>query len=262
MKCAKLGANVILLGRSTDKLSMVRDEIETAYVGARVKTIVADLASQSSVRQAGNELAAIAPVLDVLIHNAGAITARWTPSPEGIETTIAAQVLGPYLLTSLVLANLHRSSSGRVITMTSGGMYTQKFDLDSLELTSNNYDGVRAYARAKRAQVVLAHAWAQYDTSDVRFVTTHPGWTATPGLAQSLPWFYRLLRPLLRTTSQGNDTLLWLASEGSAPQNGGLYFDRRLRSEHKLKRTRSDNESGEASQLWEWCRANTGLVSK
>ena len=42
--------------------------------------------------------------------------------------------------------------------VSSGGMYAQQFDLDRLEMKPDGYDGVVAYARAKRAQVVMADA--------------------------------------------------------------------------------------------------------
>ncbi|PRC62268.1 dehydrogenase, partial [Mycobacterium sp. ITM-2017-0098] len=66
------------------------------------------------------------------------------------------------------------------------------------------YNGVRVYARTKRMQVVLARAWAQrLSETGVRVYSTHPGWVETPGVADALPAFRRLTRPLLRNTADG-----------------------------------------------------------
>ena len=40
----------------------------------------------------------------------------------------------------------------------------------------------------------------------------HPGWADTPGLAEALPGFHRVMRPLLRSTAEGIDTIVWLAT--------------------------------------------------
>ena len=57
--------------------------------------------------------------LDVVIHNAGALAATRTLSPQGFEMTTAVQLLGPFLLTQLLLPalthDLARSRPHRVV---------------------------------------------------------------------------------------------------------------------------------------------------
>ena len=122
-------------------------------------------------------------------------------------------------------------------------MYTQRFDLAHLEVSADDYRGATAYARAKRAQVVLAHEWARrWGPDGVASYAMHPGWVATPGLATGLPRFARL-GPLLRTPNQGADTVTWLASDGPRhdgapePRPGGIWLDRRRRPEYYLPTT-------------------------
>ena len=75
---------------------------------------------------------------------------------EGNETTVATHVLSPYLMTSLLLPRLEAArSTGRVILVASGGMYSERLDVAGLAMPEG-YDGVKMYARAKRAQVTLA----------------------------------------------------------------------------------------------------------
>ena len=79
--------------------------------------------------------------LDVLIHNAGALTRQFTVTGSGTELTVASQVAAPYLLTGLLLPALEAAAPSRVIQVSSGGMYTQRFDLGSLEMGPDDYDG-------------------------------------------------------------------------------------------------------------------------
>jgi NAD(P)-dependent dehydrogenase (short-subunit alcohol dehydrogenase family) len=197
--------------------------------------------------------------LDVLIHNAGAISATRTLSPQGFEVTVAAQLLGPFHLTRLLLPVLAGAQPGRVLTVSSGGLYSQRFDLATLELDGANYDGVAAYAKVKRAQLVLNHEWVHHVSSrDVVFHAMHPGWADTPGLAASLPTFYSLAKPWLRTPAQGADTLVWLAgARETVRTTGDFWMDRHPRFEHKVPWTRSRDSGRDQVLLWDWCLERT-----
>ena len=112
------------------------------------------------------------------------------PQPRGIELTVAGQVITPFLLTKLLLPALLAAAPSRVITVSSGGMYAQRLDPATLEMAPSGYRGAVAYARVKRAQVVLSREWARrVDRADVAFHAMHPGWADTPGIAASLPRF-------------------------------------------------------------------------
>ena len=157
------------------------------------------------------------------------------------------------------MSHLRTAPNGRVITMSSGGMYAQRLDVTALDPHPEDHDGVKAYARAKRAQVELARLWdLRHEGSGVRFVTMHPGWVATSGLDSGLPGFARLVRPMLRTPQQGADTAVWLASAPPATlTEGRFWLDRRPRREHLVPWTHS--ASAEPDRLWEWCMDNAGL---
>jgi GTPase Era involved in 16S rRNA processing len=82
----------------------------------------------------------------------------------------------------------------------------------------------------------------------------HPGWVDTPGLAEQLPGFHRLLRPLLRTPAEGADTIAWLAADAAgATSSRGFWFDRVPRSAHRLARTRRADTAERRARLWSWC---------
>jgi len=252
---ARCGASVILLGRDAKKTETVRRRLVASTGNKKLSTVVADMADLRAVRSVAAQIAAGHRSIDVLVHNAGALTATRTVSPQGIESTIASQVVGPFLLTGLLLPLLRASSRGRVLTMSSGGMYATGLTVDHLEM-GDDYRGTEQYARAKRAQVTLNEMWAQrHPSRDVVFHAVHPGWADTPGVEASLPTFRKVLGPLLRTPAQGADTLVWLAADDGRPVEltGKFWLDRQVRSIHKLPSTRRTDTAARRTELWQWC---------
>ncbi len=250
---AALGARTHLVARDPARLEAVRASLVEATGNREIESWVADLASPRAVAALAHELAGGIACLDVLIHNAGAI-APARALLDGVETTVAVQLLAPYLLTEALRGALGAGAPGRVVLVASGGMYAEPFDLERLAGSGGPYDGVRTYARVKRAQVVLARAWAhRWPAEEVAVVALHPGWVDTPGLERSLPVFRRVLGPLLRRPDQGADTGLWFAgAPGAAALSGSFLFDRRPRATERLARTRSLDPRGDEERLLGW----------
>jgi NAD(P)-dependent dehydrogenase (short-subunit alcohol dehydrogenase family) len=247
-----LGATVALLGRDPQKTDRVRTALAApSDCSDRVHTVVADMGDLAGVRTAAAEVLRRFPRLDVLVHNAGALTANRVVSPQGIEQTVASQVVGPFLLTQLLLPRLRAAAPGRVITVSSGGMYASPLRVEHLQMGAD-YNGTEQYARAKRAQVTLNEMWAQrVPATDVVFHAMHPGWADTPGVEASLPTFRKVVGPLLRSPAQGADTIVWLAA-AAAPlgSTGGFWLDRERRSIHKVPRTRRSDTALRRQALW------------
>jgi NAD(P)-dependent dehydrogenase (short-subunit alcohol dehydrogenase family) len=237
---AALGARVILVGRSKERLANVRNALISRHHADRFPTVVADMGSLRSIAEAVATIRATEPRLDVVVDNAGAIFPTRTVGPDGIEGTFATLVVGPFALVSGLLPLLRQAEGARVIAVTSGGMYGQRLDLEDLQSRARPYSGTRAYARAKRAQVALVREWARrLGPAGITFNAMHPGWADTPGLAESLPGFHRLMRPILRTVGEGVDTLVWLAAAPEAGAlSGRLFLDRRPRPFDRIPLTR------------------------
>jgi dehydrogenase/reductase SDR family member 12 len=247
---AALGARVILVGRDQGRLASVATDLGRDHADPeRFPTVVADMASLTSVRRAVATILEREPRLDVLVDNAGAIHQRRTVTADGLEATFATMVVGPFALIAGLLPLLD-GSAGRVVSVVSGGMYGQALRLDDLGFEDGDFNGTLAYARAKRASTTLTREWGRrLRGRSVRVNAMHPGWADTPGLAASLPGFHRLMHPLLRTPEDGVDTILWLASDAAAGQPGGrLYLDRRARPFDRLPSTRLSA----AQRRWLW----------
>jgi dehydrogenase/reductase SDR family protein 12 len=255
---AAAGAAVWLVGRDAGRLASAVETVSRDVPGSVLRTAVADMADLDAVRALADLLLTEVPVLDVLVHNAGALSAEKRLSPQGIEETVAAQVVGPHLLTSRLLPRLTAAHPGRVVTVSSGGMYASPLRVDDIEMGAD-YGGSEQYARAKRAQVVLNEMWAQRtDPGDVVFHAMHPGWADTPGVRTSLPAFRRVVGPLLRSAAEGADTVVWLAaSPEAASGSGGFWCDRAIRPTHRLSRTRRSDTPAHREELWAWVEGAT-----
>ncbi len=255
---ARLGATVWLVVRSEARGERARAAIAERSGSHDVHVGLCDLSDLRSVRRFGERFTAEEQRLDVLVNNAGVLTAERAVSPDGIELTFATNVVGPFLLTNLLIPRLEDGAPARIINVSSGGMYTQRIRLDDLQSERGQFDGAMAYARAKRAQVILTEMWAQrLEGRGVVVHAMHPGWADTPGVKTSLPRFYRLTRPLLRTPEQGADTIVWLGAADEPGCSTGLFWhDRRPRPTHLLPWTRETQQ--EREQLWAQCARLSG----
>lgn len=250
---ARLGATVWLVVRDEARGQRARALIAERTGNSNLVVALCDLSELQSVRQFAARFSEDSERLDVLVNNAGVLTERRAVSADGIELTFATNVVGPFLLTSQLLPALERSAPARIINVSSGGMYTQRIRVDDLESDHDEFDGPTAYARSKRAQVILTEMWATHlKDRGVTVHAMHPGWADTPGVKSSLPRFYRVTRPLLRTPEEGADTIVWLgATEEPSHRTGLFWHDRRPRPTHLLPWTRETEQ--ERRQLWARC---------
>lgn len=251
---AQLGAVVHLVVRDEEKGGRVRDEILGRLPRASLVLDRCDVSDLDDVRRFCRELDQ--EQLAAVVHNAGAMPPERTESRQGHEQTMALHVLGPVLMTELLLPRL--ASGARVILVTSGGMYSQRLRDDDPEFLQGEYFGVTAYARSKRAQVellpVLARRWP-----GLVVAATHPGWANTPGVAESLPRFRKITGPFLRDAEDGADTTVWLVGTDANLESGLLWHDRRPRPTFLMRSTRTGE--AERQRLWTWAREQLALAA-
>ena len=255
---AAAGAGLVLVGRDGPRTEDAAREARTLGDGG-AEVVTADMGDLQAVAAASQSILSSGRV-DAVIHNAGALAKERTLSPQGHETTVAVHVLGPFLMTRL-LADRIAQSSGRVVTVSSGGMYAAALpdagNGRTPEMPEGEWDGTRQYALAKRVQVALNEEWAR-ERPDVWFAAMHPGWADTPGVKSSLPMFRAVTRPLLRTPRQGADTIAWLAGTDPVPDGSGRFWcDREVRPVHRLPSTRAADTSAHRRAVWDWCTACT-----
>ena len=227
---ARLGAHVVLVGRSEARLRATIDELAARGVPAdRCSTGIADLGRTTEVRALAAALAARHPRLDVLLNNAGCYPGARVITPEGFEEGWATNVLAYELMTRGLLEPI-KAARGRVVYVAS--TMAGDLDLDDLTFARRRWSGIRAYRQSKQANRMLAWAWERkLAGTGVTINVAHPGGVATNiHHRQRGVWglLNRIAFATQRTPTRGADTPLWLAASPEvADTSGRFYKDRR-----------------------------------
>nr|WP_246023186.1 oxidoreductase [Nocardia yunnanensis] len=196
------GARVVLACRDTGKGEAAALDIRRGAPGAEVSVLELDLLSLDSVRKAAAQVHDEFERIDLLVNNAGALNRKRTLTA-GVETTLAANHLGPFAFTGLLLDLLRAAPDGRVVTV-SNGTIMQKAEtlaLDDLNFERRRYKGFAAYKQSKMANALFAFELQRRlngtDTA-LMSVLVHPG-AAESDFARNLgPAVAFLARPSLR----------------------------------------------------------------
>ena len=255
---ARLGGEVVLVARDPARGEAAAAELREATGNPRVELLLADLASQASIRRAAEAYRRGHDRLDVLVNNAGGYWATRHVTTDGLEWTFAVNHLAYFLLTSLLLDLLRASAPARVVNVTSSAQAFGDIRLDDLQF-KRRYRGQAAYNQSKLANVLFTYELARrLEGGGVTVNCGVPGVTRTNfGREDSGP-VMRLLTPLarlfMRSPEQGADTFIYLASSPEVEGVTGGYFARR-RPRRSSKRSYDQELAG---RLWRVSEELTG----
>ena len=118
LELARRGARVVLAGRNPDKLRGAAEAIRGEVAGADLVDLVVDLADLGSVRRGAEEAAALGAI-HLLVNNAGIMAPPFRRTSDGLESQMATNHYGPFLLTGLLLPQLRESGDARVVAVSS-----------------------------------------------------------------------------------------------------------------------------------------------
>ncbi|MPZ51603.1 MAG: SDR family NAD(P)-dependent oxidoreductase [Acidimicrobiia bacterium] len=225
---AHRGARVALAVRDHGRGEAAADEIRQRVPGARLDVLTADLTKLSDVRALASRVRDRYRRLDVLVNNAGVVMFHRQVTPEGLETTFAANHLGPFLLTNLLRDPLAKSAPARVITVSSSGhKHVRNLPWNDLS-TAQQFRPLRVYQTTKLLNVLftaelsrrLAASGVTANCADPGFVRTHLGRHATGGFGL----FLKITRPFQVSVEAGAETSIYLASSSEVAEVTGGYF--------------------------------------
>jgi NAD(P)-dependent dehydrogenase (short-subunit alcohol dehydrogenase family) len=222
-EAARLGATVLVHGRSASRSAAVVDELP----GAR--SYGADLASLDDVRGLAGAVLAGEERIDVLVNNAGiGADGGREESADGIELRFAVNYLAGYLLTRELLPLLRASAPARIVQVSSAGQTAIDFGDPMIE---HGYSGMRAYCQSKLAQILHAIDLTETELggSGVTANALHPS-TYMPT---------KMVRTPMSTIADGVEATVRLMADPDVEGRSGLYFD-------VLRESRADAQAYDA----------------
>lgn len=143
----KRGAKVYMLCRDKQKGLAAIEELtkRSNEVADRLILRQVDVSLQGDIRDFVDTFPE--DRVDILVNNAGCMVDGRVMTKEGIETNFATNVIGPYLMTEKLIPKLKECNSV-VLTVTSGGMLTQKLETNDIQL-SKITKGLELYPQNK-----------------------------------------------------------------------------------------------------------------
>lgn len=268
LELARMGATIVGVGRNPAKCTVVAERIRQETGNPNVDFLIADLAVQAQVRRVAAEFRQRYDRLDLLINNAGAYYFQREVSADGIEMTWALNHLAYFLLTDLLLDMLKASTPARIINVASDAHQAGAINFADLE-GKQKYNGMRAYAQSKLANIIFTYELARRLASDptargVTVNTLHPGFVASnfannnfTGWRKPLGWLFWGIRSIIgRSTEEGAETIIFLASDPTVADITGQYFVKK----QVAKSSRASHDATAAGRLWAVSEQMVGMV--
>lgn len=196
------GARVLLGSRNPDRGAKALQAVAAAATGAAPELVALDLASLDSVRAAAARVRALTgDRLDLLVNNAGVMAPPLTLTVDGFESQWATNVLGPAVLSWLLLPAIEAVPGSRVVFVSSTAHSSARFDESLLraDVRGDNYRGFEIYERTKLADLLLSHDLESYflrTGSASLSVAAHPGFTSTGIVRAGFAGLPAVLRPI------------------------------------------------------------------
>ncbi|WP_100444755.1 oxidoreductase [Glycomyces xiaoerkulensis] len=265
---ASKGARVVMAVRDEAKGRAAAEAIGASAPGADLEVRRLDLADLDSVRAFADRILADGLDPDVLINNAGVMGPPRTLSAQGHELQFAANHLGHFALTGLLLEALEGGREPRVVTVSSNYHHRGRIHFDDLT-GEHGYGPLKYYAQSKFANIVFGlelDRRLRRAESPVRSLMAHPG-VASTSLTKSFPL---LLKPIAKfvvsTRAQSADlgALPQLHAATAPEARSGEYFGpdgkQEINGYPMLVPTKSEaNDPELAARLWSVSEELTGV---
>jgi len=268
------GAKVVMLNRnpikSKESISSLRKGLGNDI---NVSSIRMDLAEQSSVKNAAEEVLKTIPQIDALICNAAiAQVPERRLTVDGWESQMGVNYFGNFTLQALLFP-LIAKSQGRIVTVGSMGydMGLKIIKFDDLNW-DKDYSPNNAYSQSKLAQIMsiyeLQNRLEKAERTDVKAYACHPGSSRTSLISTSGSLMMRIvfglmkLSPLTQSAEKGAYPQVMCATEKDLDQKE--FYGPTGRSNwvgpvgsHELKSHAKDKEI--AKRLWDLSEEVTGI---
>lgn len=216
LRLGAAGAHVIVHGRNVERGREVVEQIEATGKGS-ARFYPADFASLAEVRRLAEEVRRDYDRIDLLVNNAGIFLPEGERqlSEDGNELHLQVNYLAGFLLTRALLPLLERAAPSRIVNVASGAQRALDFSDPNLE---RGYDGWRAYAQSKLAQVMFTIDLAEeLRDRGITVVSLHPATFMDTDMVREAGITPR------STVDEGADAVMHLID--SPDMRSGQYFE-------------------------------------
>ena len=252
--------SVVLACRNMGKAQKAIDRIKKSNSNARLEAIQLDLCSNKTIREFAKDFNQKYDRLDLLINNAGVMMPPYALTEDGLESQMAANYFGHFLLTSLLLPTLEQTKDSRIVALSSLAHAWGDINYDDIN-SQKQYNARRVYGQSKLACLMFAYELARklnvkgYQTSSM---AAHPGVTITEigrNIPQLLVGLGQLVSPFLfQKPHEGALPILRAALDPKA-QSGEYYgpdgFRQYKGKPVKVGSDRNSRNEAKAKKLWE-----------
>jgi len=261
------GCSVVLACRNIAKAEAAKASILAQHPKAVVHRMALDLASLKSVRKFAAAYKRRHDKVHLLINNAGIMMPPFSLSEDGFESQLAANYLGHFALTGLLLPLIIKTPNSRIVSLSSLAHKWGGIRLEDLHF-ERRYDKRLAYGQSKLACLMFAYELqrrlkrAGHTTLSV---AAHPGVSST-NLFQHLPKIVNAFAPLTALvfqSAEGGAQSTLYAALGDDIQ-GGDYCGPQSMGEMrgapvKVGSSRRARDEAVAAKLWTVSEELTGV---
>lgn len=227
---AQNGADVLMICRNKEKGELALKSIQKETGSNKIKLIVADLASQSQIREAAALIREMHPVVDVLVNNAGTWFSELSYTEDNIESVFAVNHLAYVLLTHQLYPALKAAPEARIVNVSSDSHFNGKIDFNNLFL-KKGYNGLKSYAQSKLGNVLFTYEFdRRRPDRHIAMNALQPGLVKTDIGLKHTKWLHSLVWKLRRSggvsPEEGAQTSIYLATSPEAKNMSGKYWDK------------------------------------
>ncbi|ONI42025.1 oxidoreductase [Candidatus Epulonipiscium fishelsonii] len=168
---AKDGHNLLIHGRSKQKLETTKDALLKINPNLVIETFLADFSILAEVRSMAKTILSKFTKLDILINNAGIFVVDESKviTTDGLDIRFSVNTIAPYILTKMLIPILGKNS--RVVNVSSAAQDTINFEaFNNNKKLSNG----AAYAQSKLAIIMWTMEMAEEFPNGPMFVSVNP----------------------------------------------------------------------------------------
>jgi len=234
---AKKGANIIIIGRDSEKAKKIYKIIDSSYPTNKGKFFYADLSLQRDIFKVYKKIEANYKKIDILINNAGAIFSKRQITNEGIEKTFALNHMSYFSLSNLFLRIME--SESRIINVASGAHLNATINFDDLYRSKNYSFGWGAYAQSKLCNILFSYFLSKKIYSkNISVNCLHPG-LVNSNFGDNNSFLFSNVFKLIKnfygiSEQKGSETIIYLASDSKFSNNTGSYYVKKIKSRSSL----------------------------